>query len=64
MHLIEIQNRATFKCHFLMVVAKTVLSFASAIRPIWWYPDLRTREEKILQLHSHAGKSVILARVI
>ena len=46
----QIPNGATFQWHFPVVVAKDVFSFGSCIKPIWWYPDLRSREEKILQL--------------
>ena len=60
-HLVK--NRFQTELHsntiFLPVVAKAIFGFVSGIKPIWWYPDLTTKEEKNLQLHNHASKSVI-----
>ena len=35
--------------------------FTLGIKPIWWYPFLRSRKEKILQLCNLAIKSLYLA---
>ena len=59
----QILNMATFQSHFPLVVARAVFGFALDIKPIWWYPYLRSREERILQLHNHTSKSVVSSRV-
>ena len=47
-------NAATFQCHLPLIFTKAVFSFASGIKLIWWYPDLRSREE-IFQLYNIAS---------
>ena len=34
----------------------TVFGFDSGVKPIWWYPDLRSKEEKVLQFHNLTNK--------
>ena len=64
LHLVE--NRFQIELHSNAIstgVAKAVFSFASGIKPIQLYPDLRSREEeKILLFHNLASKSVTFGR--
>ena len=46
----------------MLVVAKAVYGFALGIRPVWWYTDLISREEKILQLCILVSKYVMFGR--
>ena len=64
-HLVEniFQMVATFQCRLPLVVAKGVFGFALGVKPIWWYHDLRSREEKIVQLQNLASKYVYVQQV-
>ena len=58
----QMPNVATFQCHFLLVVAKAVFSFALGVKPIWRNPDVRSSKEKILQLCNQTSMSVMFGR--
>ena len=60
-----IENKFQMGLHYSAISAggcKSFFGFALAVKPIWWYPYLRSREEKILQLCNFASVSVMVSR--
>ena len=57
-----IPNGATLQCHFPFVVIRAIFDFSSRFRPMWWYPDFRSKEENNVHFHNLANRSVMFGK--